>query len=97
MVPTHNNSFRISLIMPVLNEETCLRDQLEAIVGLPGIHEIIVVDGGSSDRTVELARRFSQVQVAGAPRGRGSQMNAGARLAAGNVYLFCKYSPRPDC
>ncbi len=92
-----DRSINISLIMPVLNEETRLRDQLEAIVHLSGIHDIVVVDGGSSDRTIELAQRCRRVRVARAPRGRGSQMNAGARLATGNVYLFLHADVRlPD-
>lgn len=79
---------RISLIMPVLNEEHRIGSQLDATVALRGIHEIIVVDGGSADRTAELARSYHQVRVIHAPKGRAVQMNAGARTAVGEVYLF---------
>ena len=49
--------------------------------------ELIVVDGGSRDRTVELARPLAD-RVIAAPRGRGAQMNAGAAAATGDVLLF---------
>jgi rSAM/selenodomain-associated transferase 2 len=50
-------------------------------------HEVIVVDGGSSDKTPDLARRAAD-RVVSAPRGRASQMNAGAALARGEVLVF---------
>jgi rSAM/selenodomain-associated transferase 2 len=52
------------------------------------VAEVIVVDGGSSDRTVDIARSFPAVRVVSAPRGRGTQMNAGAALASRDVLLF---------
>jgi rSAM/selenodomain-associated transferase 2 len=48
---------------------------------------VIVVDGGSRDHTVELARPFAD-RVIAAPQGRGAQMNAGAAIAKGEVLLF---------
>jgi rSAM/selenodomain-associated transferase 2 len=52
-----------------------------------GGHEVIVVDGSSSDKTAALARHAAD-RVFSAPRGRASQMNAGAALASGEVLLF---------
>jgi rSAM/selenodomain-associated transferase 2 len=78
----------ISLIMPVLNEERQIHDQLSGLDAIDGIHEIIVVDGGSTDRTAELVRQFPNVRFARASRGRATQMNAGARIATGHVLLF---------
>ena len=49
--------------------------------------EIIVVDGGSKDGTVEIARQYTS-RVMTAPRGRGPQQDAGARQAHGSVVLF---------
>ena len=49
--------------------------------------EVIVVDGGSSDGTPELARPLAD-RVIAAPRGRAAQMNAGAAAARGDVLLF---------
>ena len=81
-------SLSISVVMPVLDEERYLEQQLRHVHALPGIAEILVVDGGSSDRTLEIARSSSGVRVCSAPRGRGTQMNVGARAAKGNVLLF---------
>jgi rSAM/selenodomain-associated transferase 2 len=52
-----------------------------------GPEQVIVVDGGSQDRTVELAHAFG-VQVITAPRGRGGQLNAGAKAASAAQLLF---------
>jgi rSAM/selenodomain-associated transferase 2 len=61
--------------------------------------EIIVVDGGSSDGSVALAAPHAD-QVLAAPRGRASQMNAGAAVARGGVLLFlhadCVLPPDAD-
>lgn len=76
------------MIVPVLNEEALIVRQLQSLAAVPGLHEVIVIDGGSSDRTVELSRSCPNVRVVSAPRGRGAQMNAGARAATGDVLLF---------
>lgn len=78
---------RISIIMPVLDEGKRIAAALGDAVALPGIHEVIVVDGGSADRTVEIAGRFP-VRVVASRRGRGPQLNAGAAAATGDVLLF---------
>lgn len=77
----------ISIIIPVLNESACLERTLAALQALPGGFEILVVDGGSEDGTVEIARRMG-VAVVSAPKGRASQMNHGASLARGEGLLF---------
>lgn len=79
---------RLSIILPVLNEAACMVAALGALAPLRRRgHEVIVVDGGSGDGTPELARGGAD-QVLAAPRGRASQMNAGARAASGEVFLF---------
>jgi rSAM/selenodomain-associated transferase 2 len=78
---------RLSIIMPVLNEEARLPVQLAGLVALNGVDEIIVVDGGSTDHTRDLAAAAG-CHVVTAPRGRGTQMNAGANAASGDVFLF---------
>jgi rSAM/selenodomain-associated transferase 2 len=78
----------ISIIVPVLNEAQGISESLAALAPLRARgHEIIVVDGGSSDKTPDLARRAAD-RVVSAPRGRASQMNAGAALARGEVLVF---------
>jgi rSAM/selenodomain-associated transferase 2 len=78
----------ISVIIPVLNEERRIPQRLEELAAMEGIDEVRVVDGGSTDATVERARAFPSVTVLSAPRGRASQMNAGAEGARGAVLLF---------
>jgi rSAM/selenodomain-associated transferase 2 len=78
----------LSVVIPVLNEEARIARQLSRLSHLAGVDEVLVVDGGSSDRTVELARSFPQVRVLSSPRGRAAQMNAGAREARGQTLLF---------
>jgi rSAM/selenodomain-associated transferase 2 len=78
---------RLSIIVPVLNEEARIAAQLAGLVGLSGVDEIIVVDGGSVDRTPALAAAAG-CHLVTAPRGRGTQMNAGAVAASGDLFLF---------
>ena len=78
----------ISIIVPVLNEAQGISESLAVLAPLRARgHEIIVVDGGSSDKTPDLASRAAD-RVVSAPRGRASQMNAGAALARGEVLVF---------
>ena len=79
---------KISIIVPALNEAEGIAAVLAALASLRNRgHEVIVVDGGSSDDTAALARRAAD-RVVSAARGRSSQMNAGAALAQGEVLLF---------
>lgn len=78
----------ISIVLPVLNEAAGIVDTLTALQPVrAGGAELIVVDGGSQDSTITLATPLSD-RVIAAPRGRASQMNAGAVLARGDVLLF---------
>ncbi len=76
---------RFSVVMPVLNEASCIEGALTRLRGLPV--EIIVADGGSTDDTPARAGRLSD-RVVAAPRGRALQMNAGATMAKGDVLIF---------
>jgi rSAM/selenodomain-associated transferase 2 len=76
----------ISVVLPVLNEEQSIRGTLQSLIRLTP-YEIIVVDGGSRDRTLEICKEFA-VDVMHAERGRARQMNVGARRASGEVLLF---------
>lgn len=88
---------QLSIIIPVLNEGDAIAAALDALAALKRRGaEVIVVDGGSRDETVEHARSRAD-HVLSAPRGRASQMNAGAAAAAGNVFLFLHADTRlPD-
>src|SRR4051794_13374868 len=88
---------RLSIIVPVLNEAAGIELALRALAPLRarGI-EVIVADGVSSDGTAQLARSLAD-QVLVAPRGRASQMNAGAAAASGEALLFLHADTRlPD-
>ena len=76
----------ISIIIPTLNEEKNIAACL-ASTESPSPVERIVVDGESGDRTAEIARSCG-AKVITSPRGRGRQMNAGARIATGEFLLF---------
>lgn len=78
----------ISVVIPVLNEASRIGERLAQLGAMPGLGEVIVVDGGSSDGTPDLVRRAPAVRALAAPRGRGPQQNAGARAARGDVLLF---------
>jgi len=71
----------ISIIIPVLDEEASLTLTLAALCAQCGNHEVNVVEGGSSDRTREIAAAASAVRLISSRRGRAAQMNAGARVA----------------
>lgn len=72
--------------MPTLDEEHAL-DATVAAARQPGLLEIIVVDGGSRDNTVDVARACADRVLRGG-RGRAAQMNTGAAAARGDVLLF---------
>ena len=79
---------RLSIVVPVLDEEAVLGATLAAArAGLDRHDELIVVDGGSVDRTADVARAGGAELIAG-DRGRGRQMNAGAARARGDLLLF---------
>jgi rSAM/selenodomain-associated transferase 2 len=79
---------KLSIVIPVLNEAPGIRAALEALAPLRRRgHELIVADGGSSDGTPGLAAPLCD-RVVSSARGRGAQMNAGARHAAGDVLVF---------
>jgi rSAM/selenodomain-associated transferase 2 len=81
---------KISIIIPVLNEEKALPATLHNVAECAPDCEVIVVDGGSQDRTREIAQAFEPVPVVWveSARGRGRQMNVGAARATGDALLF---------
>jgi rSAM/selenodomain-associated transferase 2 len=77
---------RISVIIPVLNEEKNIAGTLQQLRRL-NPDELIVVDGGSSDGSRDVCKRFG-VELHATPKGRARQMNCGAQRAAGDVLVF---------
>ena len=77
----------ISIIIPTLNEEETIVQCLETVVDIPGI-EVIVADGGSTDKTVEIVGQYRDVKVVTSEIGRSIQMNKGAGYARGEILLF---------
>ena len=80
----------VSFVLPARNEARFLERTLESIEALPASpsHETIVVDGDSTDRTPEIARRFSARLVSGDGSGRGAGRDLGATAAAGVWLAF---------
>ncbi len=78
---------KFSIIIPTLNEETCIISCLEKLQQLRPACEIIIADGGSTDKTVDLAASFAD-RVISSQQGRALQMNAGANQATGSILIF---------
>jgi rSAM/selenodomain-associated transferase 2 len=76
----------VSIIMPTLNEAAGIVSALARLSRDFPEAELIVVDGGSTDGTADLARTFAKV-IESAP-GRGGQLNAGASVARGDILWF---------
>lgn len=75
---------RLSVIIPAFNEELSIK---KTIAQAYAANEVIVVDCGSSDKTVEAAQKMGAI-VLSAPAGRGAQMDVGAKRASGETLLF---------
>jgi len=82
----HNLEATVSIIIPTLNEEVSISRTIRSCREA-GPCEVVVVDGGSRDRTVEIARGKADTVIS-ASRGRAAQMNAGAAVARGEILLF---------
>ncbi len=77
----------LSIIIPTLNEEMNLQATLDSVGATSQDLEVILVDAGSNDRTVEIAKQRGCKVFVGNP-GRARQMNAGAAIATGEHLLF---------
>lgn len=77
---------KISVVIPTLNEESHIEKTLQSITKQDGDYEFFVVDGGSSDNTATIAKRYTM--VINSKRGRAIQMNTGARACSGDILLF---------
>jgi len=76
-----------SIIVPVINEESLIQATLSSIQNNSAM-EIIVVDGGSKDQTVKIVSEMGIKIIKSPLSGRANQMNYGAKIAQGEVFLF---------
>jgi rSAM/selenodomain-associated transferase 2 len=95
-------AMRLSVVIPVLNEEKGIVETLENVARCAPEAEVLIVDGGSTDATLERVTSFLETRMSKTPessepalwrllrseRGRGRQMNLGAAHATGDTLLF---------
>ena len=87
---------RLSVVIPVLNEEDNIRVLLAALRDQTSpANEIIVVDNGSTDRSVEVARSFGSTIVEEERRGIPAASSAGYDHASGDIIVRCDADCRP--
>lgn len=77
---------KISMILPIYNEVKTIVQVQESLQNLKGRCEILFVDGGSNDGTLE--RILPEFRVISSPKGRANQMNTGAEKSTGDVLFF---------
>ena len=92
MMTAHSSISRITAIIPVLNEESALPRTLKLLLAQG--FDCLVVDGGSRDRTVQLARGLG-TPVLSSPPGRARQMNLGARETRADILFFVHADSHP--
>jgi len=87
----------VAVILPVFNEARHLEKSLSELLAGHSFDEVIVVDGGSTDASVEIVCKLMSADTSGAqpvpyliqaPRGRARQMHAGAQVASADALLF---------
>lgn len=84
---------KLSVVIPTLNEVANIGVLLERLLSTPGVREVVVADGGSTDGTLDLIR--PPVRLVRSEPGRGMQLRAGAREARGDVLFFLHADVRP--
>ena len=80
-------AYEIAIIIPTLNEARFIQRTLDSLAPLACGAEIVVVDGGSTDGTADIARRAG-VRVFGAKKGRGTQLHSGACATSAPILWF---------
>lgn len=89
----------ISVIIPTLNEEATIEKTLDALSRLVNVSEVVVVDGGSTDKTVEIVRGYKGLKalqlIETTVQGRGQQLHEGTKHAKGDIFWFVHADTRP--
>lgn len=85
---------QVSIIIPTLNEEQALGPTLESLTKLTPPPQVLIVDGGSQDATVEIAQSRG-IRVLRTTQGRGAQLQAGAAATQGDALWFLHADTRP--
>ena len=83
---TDRKTSKISIIIPTCNEADSIGKLLPDLLAIPGL-EVLLVDGGSRDNTVDIAKSLGAKVLSTSP-GRSGQMNKGAEAAHGDILLF---------
>jgi len=93
-----NRDTKVSVIIPTYQEEKYIGNLLSRLAKMNPSSEIIVVDGGSTDETVKIARRFTDKVYQINQRGIGRARNYGAYKAKGDILIFldADVTPPPD-
>ncbi len=89
----------ISVILPTINEELTIEKTLEALSRIVNVSEIIVVDGGSTDKTIGIIENFENIKTISLVKtnlaNRGAQLHKGTQTAAGDIFWFIHADTRP--
>jgi rSAM/selenodomain-associated transferase 2 len=90
---------QISVIIPTFNEESTILKTLEAISRLVNVDEVVIVDGGSADKTVEIIENYPMEKplrlVEFGEANRGKQLHEGTKHASGEIFWFLHADTRP--
>lgn len=89
----------ISVIIPTINEEQVILKTLEALSRLQNVSEVVIVDGGSTDKTCEIVESFTKIKnlklIRFGVANRGRQLHEGTRHASGDIFWFVHADTRP--
>ena len=85
MTSEAKDGLRLSVVVPTLNEAPCIATVLDGLLNQPGVDEILVVDGGSTDGTIDIVENMGVTLHRQRSRGLGHGLHEAFALALGNV------------